>query len=83
MFALAKCFILAGKKGVRNHIRQNSQPSIQTMLTPFYSLATNDPSKLARYLLSRGGLAWSPTAHVEQYMLPPSLLVISLGMGAD
>jgi hypothetical protein len=29
----------------------------------------NGPSKLARYLLSRGGLAWSPTAHVERPLL--------------
>ena len=29
----------------------------------------DDPSKLARYLLSRGGLAWSPTAHVERPLL--------------
>jgi hypothetical protein len=29
----------------------------------------NDPSNLARYLLSRGGLAWSPTAHVERPLL--------------
>jgi len=26
----------------------------------------DNPSKLARYILSRGGLAWSPTAHVER-----------------
>ena len=29
----------------------------------------NDPSKLAHYLLLRGGLAWSPTAHVERPLL--------------
>jgi hypothetical protein len=29
----------------------------------------NGPSKLARYLLSRGGPAWSPTAHVERPLL--------------
>ena len=29
----------------------------------------NDPSKLAHYLLSRGGLAWSPTPHVERHLL--------------
>ena len=26
-------------------------------------MTKDDPSKLARYLLTRGGLAWSPTAH--------------------
>ena len=36
--ALGRNMWIGGDKTVRNHIiRQNSQPSIQTMLTPFYS----------------------------------------------
>jgi hypothetical protein len=60
-------------KDVSNHFHQNSQLSIQTKPTPLFPPRVarapfwlNDPSKLARYLHSRGGLAWSPTAHVER-----------------
>src|SRR6185295_4788878 len=34
---LGRSMYIGGDKGIRNHIRQNSQPSIQTMLTHFYS----------------------------------------------
>ena len=32
-------------------------------------MTKDNPSKLACYLLSRGGLAWPPTAHVERPLL--------------
>ena len=38
-------------------------------------MTIDDPSKLARYLLSRGGLAWFPTANVED-----GLQIISISL---